>query len=155
MRKGAVLSILVILVACIPLFAAGENLSAGRTLGLGMEVGFPWGGLVSGRYWFTPDIGVEGIIFAWGDQTGFDGSFTGRLLYRVSDTDTVDFYLAAGPTVSGSSYKETEIMFSGVGGIEFSFPFAPNLAFNLEFGGMFSTTGKFNMAGGTGIHFYF
>jgi len=152
MRKGVALSILVILVACVPL-------SAGRTLGLGIEVGFPWSGLVSVRYWFTPDIGVEGIIFAWGDQTGFDGSFTGRLLYRVSDTDAVDFYLAAGPTVSVFSFEETKITlstFSGVGGIEFSFPFAPNLAFNLEFGGMFSPTEKFGtVAGGTGIHFYF
>ena len=43
-----------------------ENLSANRNLGVGMQIGFPWGGLVSGRYWITPQIGMEGIVFAGG-----------------------------------------------------------------------------------------
>ncbi len=157
MKKGAILvvSVLSLLIICIPLFAEGENLSAGRTLGMGMEVGFPWGGLVSARYWFGPQIGVEGIVFAWGEPTDLIGTFTGRLLYKLSDNPTVDFYIAGGATVPFSSYGETELILSGAGGIEFSFPFAPSLAFNLEFGGAFSTTGMFTMAFGTGIHFYF
>ncbi len=157
MKKGVILAVsaLSLLIVCVPLFAEGGNLSAGRTLGMGMEVGFPWGGLVSARYWFGPQIGAEGIIFAWGDLTDLVGTFTGRLLYKLSDTDAVDFYIAAGATVPFSSYGESELILSGAGGIEFSFPFAPSLAFNLEFGGAFSTAGTFTMAFGTGIHFYF
>lgn len=157
MKKGTILvvSVLSLLIACVPLFAEGENLSVERTLGMGMEVGFPWGGLVSARYWFSPQIGAEGIIFAWGNPTDLIGTFTGRLLYKLSDTEAVDFYIATGATIPFSSYGETALILSGAGGIEFSFPFALNLAFNLEFGGAFSTAGMFTMAFGTGIHFYF
>ncbi len=155
-KRGVIIAfILIAALSCVPAFASGENLSQGRTLGIGMEGGYPWGGLVSARYWFTPTIGVEGIVFAWGNLPDLTSSFTGRILYRMSDTETVDFYLAAGPTMHFSPYEEADVILSGVGGIEFSFPFAPNLAFNLEFGGAVSTTGTLTMAFGSGIHFYF
>ncbi|RLE37211.1 hypothetical protein DRJ23_06250 [Candidatus Acetothermia bacterium] len=155
--RGAVIVIAVVAILLISatLFADGEeNLSAGRGFGFGMEAGVPWGGLVSARYWFTPQLGVEGIVFAWGELPDLTGVFTGRLLYKLSDTEAVDFYITGGGTVPFSPYGENELILSTAGGIEFSFPFAPNLAFNLEFGGAFSTVGRLMMAFGTGIHFY-
>ena len=157
MRKmGRFVAVLVLLVvvAC-PAFAQEENLSEDRALGIGMQIGLPLGGLVSGRYWFTPDVGAEGIIFLWGDLGEFEGTATARFLYRVSDTPTVDFYTALGATFPFSPYGETEAVFSGVGGIEFSFPFAGSLAWNVEFGAALSTQGEVTMAIGTGLHFYF
>ncbi len=157
MKKWVILtvSILSLLIICVPLFAEGDDISNGRTLGLGMEVGFPWGGLVSARYWFNSQLGVEGIIFAWGDLADITGTFTGRVLYKLSGTETVGFYIVTGATIPFSPYGENELVFSSAGGIEFNLPFAPNLALNLEFGGALSTTGTFMMALGTGIHFYF
>ena len=157
MNKWGVIGVTLLVVALVSGagFADGGNLSSGRGLGIGVETEFPWGGLVSARYWFTPTIGAEGVVFAWGNPSAFTGAFTGRILYRIADTDTVDFYLAGGASALVSSPGDTTVIFSGVGGIEFSFPFAPNLAVNLEFGGAFSTTKTLTMAFGTGIHFYF
>ncbi|HDL84733.1 MAG TPA: hypothetical protein ENH11_00090 [Candidatus Acetothermia bacterium] len=132
-----------------------ENLSNGRSFGIGMQVGFPWGGLVSCRYWFNPTVAVEGIIFAWGEANDYFGVFTGRILYKLSDTPTVDFYIASGATFPFSAYGHSPVLFSAVGGIEFNFAFAKNLAWNVEFGGTISSTGNLAMALGTGIHFYF
>jgi len=96
-------------------------------------------------------------MFIWGslDEDEFAGITTARLLYRVSDTPAVDFYTTAGMSLTFESYGVTETMFSGVGGIEFSFPFARRLAWNVEFGIAFSIEGNLTMALGTGIHFYF
>jgi len=132
-----------------------ENLSDNRGLGIGMQIGFPWGGLVSGRYWFNPTVAIEGIIFAWGKSNDYSGVFTGRVLYKLSDTPTVDFYVAGGATFPFSAYGEEPAIFSVAGGIEFNFAFAKNLAWNVEFGATMSSTGEFTMALGTGIHFYF
>jgi len=134
-----------------------ENLSAARTLGVGMQVGFPWIGLISGRYWGTENLGLEGILLIWGEPGELSGSLTGRALYRLSDTPTVDFYLAGGITYSfsGFTYSQDTTLFSAAGGIEFSFPFAKSLAWNVEFGLSVTTRGELNMAGGIGIHFYF
>ena len=140
---------------CLVGLAQEANLSEGRTLGTGMQVDFPWGGLVSGRYWFSPSVGVEGIVFIWGSTNELSGSLTPRILYKVSDTPAVDFYLATGVSFPFSPYREFVAIFSGVGGIEFSFPFAKSLAWNVEFGGAASTEGDIMMAFGTGIHFYF
>ncbi len=157
MKKRVVFiaSVLSLLIVCTPLFAADSDAGNGRMLGLGMEVGFPWGGLVSARYWFDSKFGVEGIVFAWGNLADVTGTFTGRVLYKLSDAEAVGFYIATGATIPFSPYGENELIFSSAGGIEFSFPFAPNLALNLEFGGALSITGTFMMALGTGIHFYF
>lgn len=155
-KKVFLASVLALLLAlALPAFAQEDNLSEGRTLGIGMQVNFPWGGLVSGRYWLSPNVGTEGILFIWGSVGDFNGSFTGRLLYRLSDTEAVDFYVAVGASLPFSPYGEIEAILSTVGGIEFSFPFARSLAWNLEFGAALSTTGDVVMAFGTGIHFYF
>ncbi len=154
-RIVVIIAVLIATAVGVPAVAATGNLSQGRGLGVGMEVGYPWGGLVSARYWFTPTIGGEGIIFVWGKPGDFTGAFTARLLYKVSDTDTTDFYLATGATGDFSPRGSAPLLFSEVGGIEFSFPFAPNLAINIEFGGAISTRWEISMAGGVGIHFYF
>lgn len=155
-QKGffAVMGVLLLIVV-FPVLAQEENLSEGRSLGIGMQVDFPFGGLVSGRYWASPNVGVEGIVFLWGRLGELEGIVTARFLYRISDTAAVDFYTAAGASFPFSPYGEVETILSGVGGIEFSFPFARSLAWNVEFGVTFSTDGELAMAVGTGIHFYF
>ncbi len=154
-RIAVIIAVLIATTVGVSAIAATGNLSQGRGLGVGMETGYPWGGLVSARYWFTPTFGGEGIIFVWGKPGTFVGAFTARLLYKVSDTDTTDFYLATGATVDFAPRESATSMLSEVGGIEFSFPFAPNLAINIEFGGAISTQWEITMAGGIGIHFYF
>lgn len=157
-RSIAVLTIVLVLFSVAgPVFAQeqDENLSDGRGFGIGMQVGLPVGGLVSARYWFNPTVAVEGIVFAWGEASNYFGVFSGRVLYKLSDTPTVDFYIASGVTFPFSAYENPPLLFSAAGGIEFNFAFAKNLAWNVEFGGTMSSTGNLTMALGTGIHFYF
>jgi hypothetical protein len=135
--------------------ATPDNLSDLRTFGIGIQVDFPWGGLISGRYWVSPSIGLEGVLFVWGDPSDYEGSVTARALLRVADAAVVDFYVAPGVTVPFSTYGENHAIFSAVGGIEFSFGFARNLAWNIEFGLSYSTRSEIQMVLGTGVHFYF
>ncbi len=128
------------------------NVSDGRTWGIGMQVGLPYGGLISVRSWLSPTLGVEGILFASGGVYNLEGTLTARALYRVSDTDTTDFYVAAGGTLPLESRTLTV---SVIGGIEFGFRLAPLLAWNIEFGASYALDGDFNMAVGTGLHYYF
>ncbi|MCX6093763.1 MAG: hypothetical protein NTY63_02920 [Candidatus Bipolaricaulota bacterium] len=131
------------------------NLSDGRTLGIGIQAEFPWGGLISARYWLSPEIGAEGVVLVTGSLGWFEGTATLRALFRVVDASTVDFYVAAGATLPFPLYSGSEVVFAGVGGIEFNFRSAPNLAWNIEFGVACSTLGNVNMVVGTGVHFYF
>ncbi len=133
----------------------GENLSEGRTLGIGIQTEYPWGGLISARYWLSPEIGAEGVALVYGSMGWFEGTATLRTLFRVVDAPTADFYVAAGATLPFPLYGGSEVVFAGVGGIEFNFRSAPNLAWNIEFGVACSTLGNVNMAIGTGVHFYF
>ena len=110
---------------------------------------------MSTRYWFNPAAAIEGIIFVFGDSSNYSGIISGRVLYKLSDKPTVDFYVASGATFPFSSYGESQVLFSAAGGIEFNFAFAKNLAWNVEFGGTISSGGNLMMALGTGIHFYF
>ena len=152
----AILAVVVIVLSVGgPVLAQDDNLSDGRSFGVGMQVGLPVGGLVSARYWFNPTIAMEGIVFAWGDSSNYFGIISGRVLYKLSDRPTVDFYIASGITFPFSAYRSDPILFSAAGGIEFNFAFAKNLAWNVEFGGTMSSTGNLMMALGTGIHFYF
>jgi len=128
------------------------NLSADRSFGAGMQVGLPYGGLLSGRLWLSDRIGLEAIVFLGIDAYDVEGTLTGRLLWRLFDAEIVDFYLAAG---AGVPLEEAELHVSVLGGIEFGFRFARNLSWNIEFGASLSTEGEFTMAVGTGIHFYF
>lgn len=138
--------------------AAGEeetNLSADRALGVGMQLDFPFGGLLSGRYWLSPDLAGESILFLWGDAGDVEGAVTLRMLYRIADRPVVDFYGAIGGSVPFSPYGWEPVYLSAVGGIEFGFRSAPSLAWNIEFGVAYSTDGELSMVFGTGIHFYF
>ena len=131
------------------------NLSVDRTLGVGMQLDFPFGGLLSGRYWFAPDLAGEAILFLWGDAGEVEGTITGRALYRIADRPVVDFYGAVGASVPIAPYGGEAVTLSAAGGIEFGFRSAPSLAWNIEFGVAYSTDGELSMAFGTGVHFYF
>jgi len=131
------------------------NLSIERTLGVGMQLDFPFGGLLSARYWFSPDLAGEAILFLWGGGGEVEGTITARALVRIADRPVVDFYGAVGASVPITSYGWETIFLSAAGGIEFGFRFAPSLAWNIEFGIAYATDGELGMVFGTGIHFYF
>jgi hypothetical protein len=164
MRWGAI-GVLMVVVASALACVAQEvgptadaiNLSEGRGLGVGMQLDFPFGGLISTRYWFETSFGVEGILMMWGYDGDIEGIFTGRTLYRIADASVVDFYGVAGATIPFSSYGYGlgPIIVSAAGGIEFGFRSAPNLAWNIEFGLSISGDGDLQMVFGTGIHYYF
>jgi len=130
-----------------------ENLSAGRSFGLGLQGEFPWGGLLSARYWATERWGVEGVFFVLAEGGDVAGIVTARALYRAVDAAAVDFYVAAGPSFQLSLYGGEPIIGSLVGGIEINF--SRGFAWNVEFGLAANTLGKVWTAFGTGIHFYF
>jgi hypothetical protein len=130
-----------------------ENLSDGRAFGLGLQGEFPWGGLLSARYWATERWGVEGVFFVLAEGGDFAGIVTGRALYRAVDAAAVDFYVAAGPSFQLSRYGGEPIIGSLVGGIEVNF--SRGFAWNVEFGLAANTLGQVWTAFGTGIHFYF
>ena len=157
MKKALLPLVAVLLVSAVALSACAQepNVSAGRTLGIGIQADFPWGGLVSARYWVSPSFGLDETVFAAGDPSGLSGVLTTRALYRVADASTVDFYLAGGVSLPFSPVGGDPLVFSLVGGIEFGFVAAPNLAWNLEFGATLTTAGSLSMCLGTGVHFYF
>jgi len=130
---------------------AGENLSAGRTLGIGTQFTFPGVLGVSLRLWTNPSFGLEGTAFVFSGEGGLWGFLAGRALIRMADTRAVDFYIAP-----GASYLLGEGKLFGLGtmGIEFTPPFAPALALNAEFG-FFFVQGQVGMSFGSGLHFYF
>jgi hypothetical protein len=150
----------ILIAACLVLLfgsvqiAAQEvvNVSDGRTWGVGMQVGMPYGGLISVRSWLSPAFGVEGILFFSGGAYDLEGTVTARGLFRVSDTDTTDFYVAVGGTLP---LEDRTLAVSVLGGIEFGFRLAPLLAWNIEFGASYALDGNLNMAVGTGVHYYF
>ncbi len=127
------------------------NLSDQRGLGIGMQIGMPHGGLISGRFWFSTNLGVEGIVFVSGDAEYLDGQITGRVLYRALDDNVVDLYVAGGVSIplAGRGYS-----ISALAGIEFGLRFAPHLAWNLEFGMFYGNYG-IGMTVGAGVHIYF
>ena len=161
--RGKICGFLIVVLVCSLIGLAQEgttqddavNLSIDRTLGVGMQLDFPFGGLLSGRYWFSPDLAGEVILFLWGDAGELEGTITGRALYRIADRPVVDFYGAVGASVPITWYGWETIFLSAAGGIEFGFRSAPNLAWNIEFGIAYATDGELGMVFGTGIHFYF
>ena len=120
-----------------------------------MQLDFPFGGLLSGRYWFSPDLAGEAILFLCGDAGEVEGTITGRALVRIADRPVVDFYGAVGASVPITRYGWEAVYLSAAGGIEFGFRFAPSLAWNIEFGIAYATDGELGMVFGTGVHFYF
>jgi len=128
------------------------NLSAGRTFGLGIEAEYPWGGLISLRYWATDAIGFEGVFFVLSNDGETSGIVTARALYKAVDAAGVDFYIAGGASfqISTSANPATGIL---VGGIEINF--GRHFAWNVEFGLSATVYGEAWTTFGTGIHFYF
>ena len=162
MNRGWIVAVVVVLasvIACAAQDVETEpvNLSADRGLGVGMQLDFPMGGLISTRYWVEPSFGIEGILFVWGYDGDVEGTLTVRSLYRIADAPVVDFYGVVGATIPFSTYGygPSAILVSAAGGIEFGFRFAPNLAWNIEFGISVSGEADLQMVFGTGIHFYF
>ncbi len=130
-----------------------SNLSDGRALGLGLEAEYPWGGLISARYWATSSLGLEGVFFVLSDAGETSGVVTARALYRVVDAASVDFYFAGGASAYISALGADPVIGTLVGGIEVSF--SERFAWNVEFGLSATIYGKVWTAFGTGIHFYF
>jgi len=158
LMKRPILLVLVAALACavgLSLTAQEANVSHGRTFGLGIQADYPFGGLVSARYWFSDTFALEETAFVSATTAGTDASLTTRALYRVADASTVDFYVAPGASLYFSPAREEPTAFSLVGGIEFDYVAAPNLAWNIEFGVVLTSAGFVNMCLGTGVHFYF
>jgi hypothetical protein len=159
MQHGIKGVLLLVFVCAIALTAVAQdpeqesvNVSSDRTWGVGLQVGMPYGGLISVRSWFSPTFGAEAIAFVSGDAFVTEGTITARGLYRVSDTNVVDFYVAAGATFP---LRFRSPVLSVLGGIEFGFRAAPALAWNIEFGASYDLDGYLNMSIGTGLHYYF
>jgi len=160
MKKTAFIVLATVLVSALLVNAQEPeivNLSEERGLGVGIQLDFPFGGLISTRYWLEPSFGLEGILFLWSDGGSSEGMVTARMLYRIADAPIIDFYGAGGVTIPFSSYVygPEPFILSAAGGIEFGFRFAPSLAWNIEFGFSFTGLGELQMLFGMGIHFYF
>ncbi len=132
---------------------AGDNLSAGRSFGLGIQGEYPWGGLISLRYWVTDEFGLEGVFFVLSNDGETSGIVTGRGIYRVVDAAAVDFYLVGGASLSISAAGTDPAIGMFVGGIEVNF--SERFAWNVEFGLSATIYGEVWTTFGSGIHFYF
>ena len=156
--KRLLVTVLALCVACSLVAAAqegaaaGENLSLDRSFGIGIQAEFPWGGLISLRYWATESFGFEGVFFVLANDGETSGVVTARGLYRAVDAASVDFYVAAGASFSLSAYANPPLGMV-VGGIEVSF--SDRFAWNVEFGLSATVYGEIWTTFGTGIHFYF
>lgn len=158
MNRRAICAAILVFVS-LSLAAFGEdgeieasNLSANRTVGIGIQAEFPWGGLISARYWATDALGVEGVFFVLANDGETSGIATARALWRVVDAEAVDFYVAAGGSFSLGVYPSPAIGIL-VGGIEVDF--SRRFAWNVEFGLSATIYGEVWTTFGTGIHFYF
>jgi len=129
-----------------------DNLSAGRSFGIGIQAEYPWGGLISLRYWATDWLGFEGVFFVLSNDGETSGIVTARALYRAVDAAAVDFYLAGGASFQLSAYANPALG-TLVGGIEINF--SQRFAWNVEFGLSATIYGEVWTTFGTGIHFYF
>jgi hypothetical protein len=131
---------------------APDNLSADRSFGLGIQAEYPWGGLISLRYWVVDELGFEGVFFVLSNDGETSGIVTARVLYRAFDATAVDFYIAGGVSAQLSSYANPALG-TFVGGIEINF--SERFAWNVEFGLSATLYGEVWTTFGTGIHFYF
>ena len=131
---------------------APANLSEGRSFGLGIQAEYPWGGLISLRYWATDAVGFEGVFFVLSNDGEISGIATVRALYKAVDAAAVDFYVAGGASFQLSAYANPALG-TLVGGIEINF--SQRFAWNVEFGLSATLYGEMWTTFGTGIHFYF
>jgi hypothetical protein len=164
------------LVVSLVLFLAGmstgmnalaqENLSSDRGLGFGLQ-----GPCVfSVRYWASETLAIEANAFALTTDyvpgpdmpvtSSVYGCVAGKLLLKLGDLNSLDFYVAAwgelpfgeySPFRSGPEALGAAI----VGGLEWSI--LRNFAVNFEFGEMarFTDKLKVDFAFSVGLHYYF
>jgi hypothetical protein len=124
-------------------FPSRDDLSSGRTLGLGIQFLTAPFGLLSGRLWWNDFLGGEivGIVF------GSSSQITLRALVKVVNSRAADLYFAGGASFSGST-----TIVHAVAGMEWSV--SEYTAFNFEMGFANSSWGPATVIGG-GLHFYF
>ena len=121
--------------------------------GFGSQFVYPSGGL-SSRFWVNPRFGGEVNAIVWSDRmSGFNGTASFRFLSKLSDGETVDFYIAAGGAYNFGR-GESDITLVGTGGISFQI-FSENFKLNLEFGMQGQGINRFGMTFGSGFHYYF
>jgi len=124
--------------------AQPRNLSAGRSLGIGLQAPCA----ISLRGWATHAFGWEGNFLLLNE----DLCLAGKLLLRLGDTSNFDLYTVLGVWHLTSPYRSTTRLFA-LAGMELSI--SANLALNLEFGEGVGLDGRFDLLIGMGIHFYF
>jgi hypothetical protein len=168
MRKALVLLILVYGGLACGVYAQEEspsavieNISESRYLGLGVEgsSGMYWGGGISGRYWFSPELGVEGIVYfeSWefrnGQNFNLEAAFKG--LFRIVDAPLADFYTSAGfdLTLNQDELSYVDLLLSV--GMEWGSVYIPSIAWNIEFGIDKTFGGGLATVFGAGAHYYF
>lgn len=121
--------------------------------GFGSQFVYPSGGL-SSRFWISPRLGGEVNAILWSNQsTGVNGTVSVRVLSKLSDGETVDFYVAGGGAYNFGS-GAPDISLVGTGGISFRV-FSDSFRINLEFGMQGQGIDRFGMTFGTGFHYYF
>jgi hypothetical protein len=137
-----------------------ENLSAGRGVGFGLQGPC----LFSVRYWVDERLAFEANGFALTNQFGppdipvqVFGCVAGKLLYKVGDGRSLDFYLNLWAELPfGNSPFTAEPPVPGaavIGGLEWSL--LPNFAVNFEFGEQVRLSGRVDFAFSLGLHYYF
>jgi len=155
MRSTAARYLLVVVALCLliaamtlgqPLddrFPSVDDLSNGRTLGLGIQFLSAPFGLISARLWWDDFLGGEiiGVVF------GSSSQITLRALVKVVNSRAADLYFAGGASFSGST-----TIVHAVAGMEWSV--SRYTALNFEMGFSNSSWGTTTVIGG-GLHFYF
>jgi len=119
--------------------------------GFGAQFVAPLGG-ISSRVWLNSRFGFEGDAVIWRSRySGLGGTLSSRVLYKIVDRETTDFYLAGG---GGYDIGSGKISGMGTGGISIAL-FSSNFKVNLEFGMQGGSDGFFGMSFGSGFHYYF
>lgn len=123
--------------------------------GFGAQFISPSGGL-SSRIWLNPRFGFEGNAILWSTQySDLSGTTSLRLLYRLTEDSTVDFYVAGGGAYNFGGFSDSnQVSGVGTGGISVE-AFSRNLVFNLEFGMQVQSVNQFGVTFGSGFHYYF
>jgi len=162
-----------ILLISVPLFAQEGEGKIGKRFGIGMHAGYPVLYGISGKFYIAPKIGIQAIgsYFSIGDYS--TTLIEGRGIYRFTADKKVNPYagVGIGSWISKGEeldwetweYKEvTEITptFEFFGGIEYSWPWLPELISDIEIG-FFMVNFKevdLSLTGigfGAGVHYFF
>ena len=130
------------------------NLSAGRSIGLGLELTGS-ACCFSIRQWITDTRGFELVVEASGYLL-----LTPRLLNKFRDDNLIDGYTGVGLALMFSLSPYTSLVSPIRGlqvlmGLEITLPLLPQLALNLEAALEYHFGRGFTTFLGSGIHFYF